>query len=92
MVYQIPDKSEPYNLALLNNYLQSLMRKHLTENEFEVLRLSYGLDCEKHSAKEIAQKLNIIGVSDYVRISELKKQAVKKLIENVDHSQVIDYL
>ena len=73
-------------------YLQSLMRKHLTENEFEVLRLSYGLDCEKHSAKEIAQKLNIIGVSDYVRISELKKQAVKKLIENVDHSQVIDYL
>ena len=68
------------------------MRKHITENEFEVLRLSYGLDCEKHSAKEIAQKLNIIGVSDYVRISELKKQAVKKLIENVDHSQVIDYL
>ena len=92
MVYQIPDKSEPYNLALLNNYLQSLMRKYLTKNEFEVLRLSYGLDCEKHSAKEIAQKLNIIGVSDYVRISELKKQAVKKLIENVDHSQVIDYL
>ena len=92
MVYQIPDKSEPYNLSLLNNYLQRLMRKHLTENEFEVLRLSYGLDCEKHSAKEIAQKLNIIGVSDYVRISELKKQAVKKLIENVDHSQVIDYL
>jgi len=92
LVYQIPDKSEPYNLLLLNHYLQSLMKKHLNLNEFEVLRLSYGLDCEKHSAKEIAQKLNITGVSDYVRISELKKQAVKKLIENVDHSQVIDYL
>ena len=92
LVYQIPDKSEPYNLILLNHYLQSLMKKHLNSNEFEVLRLSYGLDCEKHSAKEIAQKLNITGVSDYVRISELKKQAVKKLIENVDHSQVIDYL
>ena len=30
------------------------MKKHLTDQEYEVLRLSYGLDCEKHSAKEIA--------------------------------------
>ena len=42
--------------------------------------------------KEIAQKLNIKGVSAYVRVSELKKQAVEKLINNVDHSQVLDYL
>ena len=68
------------------------MLKHLTTNEYEVLRLSYGLDCEKLTAKEIALKLNIKGASDYVRVSELKKQAVKSLIENVDHSQVIDYL
>ena len=40
----------------------------------------------------IAKELNIIGVSDYVRVSELKKQAVQKLIDNVDHSQVLDYL
>ena len=70
----------------------SLLKSHLLDKEVDVLRLSYGLDCEKHSAKEIAHKLKIVGVSDYVRISELKKQAVKKLIENVDHSQVIDYL
>ena len=57
-----------------------------------MLRLSYGLDCEKHSAKEIADILNIEGVSNYVRVSELKQKAVQKLIENVDHSQVIDYL
>ena len=56
------------------------------------LRLSYGLDCEKHAAKEIAKILSITGVSDYVRVSELKKQAVQKLIDNVDHSQVLDYL
>ena len=92
MVYQIPDKSEPYNINLLNSYLRSLMRKYLNENEYEVLRLSYGLDCEKLSAKDIAQEINIKGPSGYVRISELKKQAVRKLIENVDHSQVIDYL
>ena len=89
---QIPDKSEPYNIALMNIYLKSLMTKHLNITEYEVLRLSYGLDCDKHSAREIAQELKIEGTGNYVRISELKKQAVQKLIDNVDHSQVLDYL
>jgi RNA polymerase sigma factor (sigma-70 family) len=92
MIYQIPDNSEPYNVSLLNSYLKSLLKKHLNIREYEVLRLSYGLDCEKHSAKQIAVMLNITGASDYVRVSELKKQAVQKLINNVDHSQVLDYL
>ncbi len=92
MIYQIADKSEPYNIHLMNAYLKSLMQKYLDFAEFEVLRLSYGLDCDKHSAKEIAAKLGIEGVSNYVRVSELKKQAVQKLIDNVDHSQVLDYL
>ena len=92
MMYQIPDKSEPYNIQLMNVYLKSLMVKHLNENEYEVLRLSYGLDCDKYSAKEIAEELKIVGPSAYVRVSELKKQAVQKLIDNVDHSQVLDYL
>ena len=91
-MYQIPDKSEPYNIQLMNVYLVGLLRKHLTDKEFEVLRLSYGLDCDKHSAKDIALTLGITGASDYVRVSELKKQAVQKLIDNVDHSQVLDYL
>lgn len=92
MVYQIPDKSDPYNEVLLNAYLMSLLEKHLTSNEVFVLSKSYGLDGPKWSANEIATGLNIQGVSAYVRISELKRQAVDKLIENVDHSQVIDYL
>ena len=92
MVYQIPDKSEPYNMELLNVYLKSLMRKYLTSKEYEVLRLSYGLDCDKHSAKDIASKLNIQGTSSYVRVSQVKKEAVDKLIENVDHAQVLDFL
>ena len=92
MVYQIPDESEPYNTELLNIYLMGLLRSHLDEKEYQVLRMSYGLDCEKHTATEIAQKLGINGSSSYVRVSQLKKQAVDKLIENVDHSQVIDYL
>ena len=92
MTYQIPDESEPYNIGLLNSYLKSLMKKYLNPSEYEVLRLSYGLDCDKHSAKDIAPQININGASGYVRVSELKKQAVQKLIDNVDHSQVIEYL
>jgi len=92
MMYQIPDKSEPYNIQLMNVYLTGLLKKHLNNKEFEILRMSYGLDCEKHSAKEIAAKLGIVGARDYVTVSELKKQAVQKLIDNVDHSQVLDYL
>jgi RNA polymerase sigma factor (sigma-70 family) len=92
MMLQIEDKSEDYNIQLLNVYLKGLMTKHLSGNEYEVLRLSYGLDCDKHSAKEIAIKLGINGISSYVRVSELKKQAVDKLISTVDSSQVLDYL
>ena len=54
--------------------------------------MSYGLHTDKHSAKQIADKLNIQGSSSYVRVSQLKKQAVQKLIDSVDHSQVLDYL
>ena len=92
MIYDIPDESEPYNKELLNLYLMSLLQRHLNDKEFQVLRLSYGLDCDKHSATEIANKIGIEGTSSYVRVSQLKKQAVDKLIENVDHSQVLDYL
>jgi RNA polymerase sigma factor (sigma-70 family) len=92
MIYDIPDESEPYNQELLNMYLMSLLQQHLNDKEYQVLRLSYGLDCDKHSATEIAEKIGIEGSSSYVRVSQLKKQAVDKLIENVDHSQVLDYL
>ena len=92
MFLQIEDKSEPYNQQFLNMYLTSLLKQHLTAKEYNVLRMSYGLDCEKHSAKQIADYLNIEGTGAYVRVSQLKKQAVDKLIENVDHSQVFDIL
>ena len=92
MVYQIPDNSEPYNIDLLNIYLKGLCQAHLSDREYQVLRLSYGLDCEKHSATEIANYLGIEGSSSYVRVSQLKKQAVDTLIENVDHSQVLDFV
>ena len=90
--YQIPDKSEPYNIGLLNMYLTGLLKKHLNFQEYEVLRMSYGLDCDKTPAKDIAKALEITGPSNYVRISEIKKQAVGKLIDSVDPAQVFDFL
>tara|TARA_R100000742_G_C4254960_1_gene72950 strand:+ start:64 stop:822 length:759 start_codon:yes stop_codon:yes gene_type:complete len=92
MIYQIPDETDKYNNAMLNSYLLGLLKQHLNPKEKEVLRLSYGLNCEKHSADEIAKALGINGSSSYVRVSQLKKQAIDKLIDNVDHSQVIDFL
>ena len=89
--YNIPD-IKGYNKELLAAYVKGLMLKYLNPKEFQVLRLSYGLDCDKHSAKEIADILGIKGSSSYVRISQLKKQGIDKLIASVPYSQVVDYL
>jgi len=90
--YDAPDISQEYNLDLLGAYIKSLMLQHLNHKEFQVLRLSFGLDCDKHSAKQIASILGMKGDSSYVRVSQLKKLAIERLIENVPHSQVVGYL
>ena len=74
------------------NILDSNLSQTLTPKEYQVLRLSYGLDCEKHSAKQIAEILDIKGESSYVRISQLKRQAIDKLMDKVDYSQVLEFL
>ena len=89
--YNIPEIIN-YNKDLLSAYLKALMMQYLNPKEYQVLRLSYGLDCDKHSAKEIAEILGIKGSSSYVRISQLKKLAIDRLIEKVPYSQVVDYL
>ena len=92
-VMSIMDMIQSGNLGLVQAVRKLDYEKlHLTDREYQVLRLSYGLDCDKHSATEIADYLGIEGTSSYVRISQLKRQAVDKLIENVDHSQVLDFV
>jgi len=91
-MYHLPDESEPYNIDMMNGYLMSLLKQHLTKRESDVLRMSYGLDCNKHSAEQIAKEIGINGASSYVRVSQLKRQAVDKLIAGVDHAQVLDFL
>lgn len=91
-LYQIPDNSEPYNISLLNAYLLGLMKEHLTQKQYDVVRLFYGLDCDKHSAKEIADYINLKVPTATVIVSQIKKEAIDTLIANTDANQVIDYL
>ena len=92
LMYQLPDTSEPYNTALLNAYLMGLMKEHLTDQQYHVLRLSFGLDCDKMSANDIAKFLGMSMDTANVRVSQIKKEAIDKLIANTDANQVIDYL
>ena len=88
VAFQIPDKSKPYNIDILNSYLMGLIKQYLNFKQQEVLRLSYGLDCDKMSGPEIAKLLNV----GSVRVSQIKKEAINALIANTDAAQVIDYL
>jgi len=88
----IEDPTSDYNIEILNVYLLSLMSTYLNTKQYDVLKYSYGLACDKLPAKEIAKKIGLTGTSAYVRVSELKKEAINELIDNVDHSQVADYL
>lgn len=89
---QIEDKTKEYNIDIMNKYLLGIMEAYLNIKEYDVLRMSYGLDCDKMSAKEIADKLKIEGTAAYVRISQIKRDAINKLIDNVDPAQVVDFM
>ena len=92
-LYQVEDTSEdPMRKEKLHSIIRDIMLKHLTDKEYHVIRLSYGLGCDKMSAKQIAAKLDMPGASSYVRVSQLKKQAIEKLRSVMTHSQVADYL
>jgi len=91
-IYDIPDEDSEPNNEVLNTYLMQILKEHLNTREYDVVRMSFGLDCDKKSASEIAEYLGIKGSSSYVRVSQLKKQAIDTLRNKVDRSQVADLL
>ena len=92
-LHQIEDTSpDPMKREHLAHTIRDVMLQHLSDKEYNVLRLSFGLNCDKLSAKQIAEKLDMKGSSSYVRVSQLKKQAIDKLKSVMDYSQVIEYL
>lgn len=93
MYMQIEDKSEdPLRLEVLHQKIFDIMLVHLNEKEFHIIRYSFGLGCDKLSAKQIAETLNIKGSSSYVRVSQLKKQALEKLAKVMDYSAFAGFL
>jgi RNA polymerase sigma factor (sigma-70 family) len=92
MVFEIEDTSKPYNINMLNTYLLSLMREHLNQKQYDVLRLFYGLDCDKLLTRDIAEYIGLTVPSAAVRVVQIKKEAIDHLIANTDPTQVIDYL
>jgi len=89
---QVADTNEAYNITIMNSYLLGLMREHLTPVQYDVLRLSYGLDSQKLPASQIASQVGISVATANVRISQIKKDAIDKLIASTDSSQVLDFL
>ena len=57
-----------------------------------LLSKSYGLDGPKWSANEIATELEHQRCISLCKSFRAKKASRRKIIENVDHSQVLDYL
>lgn len=93
MYMQIEDESgDPLKIEVLHLKIIKIMLKHLNDKEFHIIRYSFGLGCDKLSAKQIAEKLNIKGSSSYVRVSQLKKQALEKLSKVIDYSKLSEYL
>jgi len=92
MIYEVPEVEDDFNNEQISNLLVMLIEQNLTEKERNVICMSYGIECDKLSASDIANELNISGTSSYVRVSQLKRQAINKLKQAVSHSQVTDYL
>ena len=93
MYMQIEDTSEDsLKIEVLHRKILKIMLRYLTDKEFHIIRYSFGLGCKKRSAKQIAETLGIKGTSSYVRVSQLKKQALEKLKEVVDYSKLSEYL
>lgn len=87
-----PDESEPYNIEILIKYLLSIMKIHLNETQYNVLRLSYGLDTVKMSAVDIASWLGMSMATANVRVSQIKREAIDTLIANVPPDQIFDII
>ena len=92
LIYDIPDNTDELNNQDMLNILTKILSENLNDKERDVIKMSYGIDSEKKSATEIANHLGIKGSSSYVRVSQLKSQALNKLKQSITHSQVADYL
>ncbi|MDH4212166.1 MAG: sigma-70 family RNA polymerase sigma factor [candidate division WOR-3 bacterium] len=86
------DPTKTYNREMVHLYVMSIMKLYLDPREYEILRLSFGLDCERLPAKEIAKHVGITSSASFVRVSQIKRGALNKLYLSVDEDSVNTYL
>lgn len=80
--------TEPVN----NNELNNMIFKHLNDKEQVVIKRSYGIIVDKLKAKEIALEIGLKGQNSQVRVSEIKREAIIKLYNNLDKNNFIKFL
>jgi len=85
-----PDESKPYNIDIINTYLLGIMKEYLNSTQYDVLRLSYGLDTNKMSAVDIAAYLDMGMSTAQVRVSQIKRDAIHILASNVTPDQIFE--
>ena len=90
--YNIPEIDKTYNVELLNAYLLGIMKGVLNYEEFHTIRMFYGLDGPKKTAKLIAKHLVIDGINSSIRVSTIKKSAIEKLIQKIKPEQVLSFM
>ena len=66
-----------------------MMKNILNTEEYHIVRMFYGLDCRKRTAKEIVIELGIDGNNSNVKVSTIKKAAIDKLINKINPEIVL---
>lgn len=86
----IPDNRPVYITEIVVQYLLGVMKKYLSQQQYEVLRLSYGLDVPKMSAIQIAAALDMNMATASVRVSQIKREAIDILIANTSPDEIFE--
>lgn len=88
-VNNIVDDSEDY---VHNDDLIKMIKLHLNEKEQVVVMKSFGIDCDRKKAKDIAVEIGLKGENSQVRVSEIKRAAIMKLCNSLDKNQFIKFM
>lgn len=88
----IEDNDDNFKKERLTEKIKELLLEFLSPREFTVIIHSWGIGAARLSAKEIADILELRGTYNQIRVSEIKREAMTKIAENLDYLQVIDLL
>ena len=65
------------------------MKQILDVDEYNIVRLFYGLDCPRQGSKAIAKYLGMNHLGGHSKISSIKKYAIEKIITKINVESLI---